>query len=233
MRFRYLTTLLFSAAWTMSSLAAKDSLDDLKSRMDASADKFQAMTAQVTYTTHTEVLGSDDKETGSVLMKKVKAGDVQGRIDFETPDKKLIFMSNRRVRIVLPKIKTVQVYDLGKQGEKLDQFIMIGFGTSGTQLARDYTMKVLGNETLKGAQNVAVIRLELVPKTDDVKQYVTKLELLIPQVGDTYPIQEKISMPEGNYRLVDYTNIRPNPAIKADALEYKLPPGYKEETVGR
>lgn len=217
----------------MSSLAAKDSLDDLKARMDEAATKFQAMSAQVTYTTHTEVLGSDDKETGTVLMKKVRAGDVQGRFDFETPDKKLIFIANRKVQIVLPKIKTVQVYDLGSHGEKLDQFIMIGFGTSGTQLARDYAMRVLGNETLKNAQNVGVIRLELVPKTDEVKRYVTKLELLIPQTGDPYPIQEKISMPEGNYRLVDYTDKKINPPMKADALELKLPPGYKTEVVGR
>ena len=234
MRSCHLSILLCAAALAAGPAVADDGgLHDLQARMDAAAKNFQSMTARVTYLNHTDVLDDNSTETGTVTMKKVQAGDVQGRIDFELPDKKTVTIEARRVQIYLPKIKTVQIFDLGKHGEKLDQFIMIGFGTSGKQLATDYTMKVLGNDTVKGPQPVQAIKLELTPNTAEAREYLKKLELWIPVTGDPYPIQEKISQPSGDYRLVNYSGMKINPPLKADALELKLPPGVKTDYPGR
>ncbi len=127
----------------------------------------------------------------------------------------------------------MQIVDLGKHGEKLDQFIMIGFGTSGTELAKDYSMKLLGNETVKGQQAVPAIRVELIPRIAEARQYVTKIELWIPPAGDPYPVQEKISQPSGDYRVVNYTDLKINPPLSADALQLKLPAWVKTEYPGR
>ena len=79
-------------------------------------------------------------------MKKVQAGEVQGRVDFTAPDRKTVTFEKRRIQEYLPKIKTLQVFDLAKHGEQLDKFLMIGFGTSGMELAKDYDVSVLGTE---------------------------------------------------------------------------------------
>jgi len=225
---RSLAVSMFLVTSAAPPAASKDNLQDLIARLDRAASAFKAMTAQVTYLNHTDVLGEDDTEKGAVTMQKVQDGEVRGRVDFTAPDAKTVTFEKRRFSIYYPKINTLQVYDLDKHGEQLDRFVMIGFGTSGTELARDYDMTIVASEVPKG-QSVEAIRLQLVPKSGDAREYVKKLELWIPQQGDPYPVQEKISQPSGDYRLVTYSELKINPALKADVLQLKLPAGVKVE----
>ncbi len=209
---------------------ANDDLQQVLARMDKAANDFRSMTAHVTYVTHTDVLNDNSTEIGSVTMRKVQPGEVQGLVDFTEPDHKTITFEKRRIQEYLPKIKTLQVFDLTKHGEQLDKFLMIGFGTSGMELAKDYTVSVLGPENGKGP---TAIRLQLVPKAADARQYVMKLELWIPEQGDPYPLQEKIFQPSGDYRLTTYGDLKINPPLQPDALQLKLPPGVKIEHPGQ
>jgi outer membrane lipoprotein-sorting protein len=214
-----------------AALAAADSeVQQILTRMDKAAGDFKSMTAQVNWITHTDVLNEDDKETGSVTMKKVQAGEVQGLVDFTAPDRKTITFEKRKYQEYLPKMKTVQVFDLTKHGEQIDKFIMIGFGTSGMELAKDYDVSMLGTESVNGQ---SAIHLQLIPKAADAKQYVKKLELWIPAQGDPYPLREKILEPSGDYRVAVYSGTTINPPLQPDALQLKLPPGVKTEYPGK
>ena len=124
----------------------------------------------------------------------------------------------------------MQVFDLDKHGEQLDKFFMIGFGTSGMELAKDYDVTVLGTETMK---DQSAIHLQLIPKVAEARQYVQKLELWIPDQGDPYPLREKILEPSRDYRLVTYSGLKINPPLKPDALQLKLPAGVKTEYPGQ
>jgi outer membrane lipoprotein-sorting protein len=224
---------MFLGVTTAPAALAKQSPHEVVSRMNKAANGFKSMTAHVSYVTHTDVLNEDNTETGDVIMQKVQPGEVQVRIDFTAPDVKTVNVDMRRFRVYYPKIKTLQIYDLANHGEQFDQFVMIGFGTSGTELARDYEMKVLGTEPLKGQEGVPSIHLELLPKTGEARQYVKKMELWIPEQGDPYPLREKITEPSGDYRLVTYSDLQINPPLKTDALQLKLPPGVKTEYPGK
>ena len=232
MKSRAFTMLLPLALFALPA-GASDALQELRARLDKAAADFHAMTAQVVYITHTAVLDENMTETGNVVMKKLQAGEVQGLVDFVTPDKRTVTFEKRRLQIFYPKAKLLDIWDLDKHGDQLDQFLMIGFGTSGTSLARDYGMKVLGTEPVKEQQGATGIRLELIPKDAEARKYVTKVELWLPQTGDPYPLQEKISQPSGDYRLVLYKDLKINPVLKPDALELKLPPGVKKEYPGK
>lgn len=208
-----------------------DTVDQVLARMDQAAKAFKSMTAQVAYLTHTDVLGEDDKESGTVTMKKVQAGEVQGRVDFTAPDRKTVTIEKRRVQEYLPKINTLQVFDLAKHGEQLDLFLRLGFGTSGSELASSYDVTLLGTAQIGGQ---SVEQLQLVPKDAQIRRdYVQKVMLSIPVQGDPYPVQEKIIEPSGDYRLVTYSNLKINPALQPDAMELKLPPGVKTEYPGK
>ena len=219
------------ALWGAAAVAAtNDNLQQVLARMDKAAKDFKSMTAHVTYVQHTEVLNENDTETGTATMKKVQAGEVQGLVDFTSPDRKTITFEKRHLQEYLPKIKTVQVFDLAKHGEQLDQFLMMGFGTSGTELAKDYDMTVVGSDSSQGQ---AAIHLQLIPRAADVRQYVQKLELWIPEQGDPYPLHEKILEPSGDYLMVTYTNLTINPALSPDALKLKLPAGVQTVYPGK
>jgi len=209
---------------------AADNVQQVLARMDKAAADFKSMTAQVVWVTHTDVLNENDKETGSITMKKVQPGEVQGLVDFTSPDRKSIAFEKRTARQYLPKIKTVQVIDLSKHGEEIEKFIMIGFGTSGSELAKDYDVTVLGTENFHGQPT---IHLQLIPKAAEARQYVQKLELWIPEQGDPYPVHEKIFEPSADYRLVTYTGTKINPPLGPDALKLALPPDVKTEYPGK
>jgi len=223
--------LLLLAALPATS-TPNDSLASVRARMDKAASDFKSMTGNVTYLTHTDVLNDNTTETGNVTMEKVQAGEVRGLIQFLTPDKYTITFAKRRLQKYLPKINTIQEWNLDKHGEQLDQFLMIGFGTSGTMLAKDYDMSVVP-ETGKGSEATPTIRLRLIPKPGEVKEYVKQLELWIPQTGDPYPVQEKISAPNGDYRLITYTGMKINSPLAPDALQLKAPAGVKTEHPGK
>lgn len=211
--------------------AASDSaLDQVLARMNRAAKDFKSMTAHVTYVTHTEVLNENDTETGTITMKKIHSAEVETLVDFTSPDRKSIAFEKRTAREYLPKLKTVQVFDLKKHAEQIEQFIMIGFGTSGSELAKDYDMTVLGTETWQRQQTV---HLQLIPKSPDYKQYVKTIEMWIPAEGDPYPLHEKVLEPSGDYRLVTYSDLKINPPLPADALKLKLPPGVETVYPGK
>jgi outer membrane lipoprotein-sorting protein len=222
---------VFLAAALARPGIAKDNLQEILSRMDKAAGEFQAMTAQVTHVTHTDVLNEDSPpETGTVTMKKVQPGEVQGKIDFTSPDLKTVTIEKRRVQEYLPKINTLQIFDLDKRGPQLDKFLMIGFGTSGTEIAGAYDVTIVGSEQFSVQ---AVTQLQLIPKNGEAKQYVKKLVLWIPDQGDPYPLREKIFEPSGDYQLVTYSNLKINPPLQPGALQLKLPAGVKTEHPGK
>ncbi|HEV8039949.1 MAG TPA: hypothetical protein VGP62_13865 [Bryobacteraceae bacterium] len=227
MRSRAFTTFLFLVNLSAATDGPRDAI---LARMDKAASEFKNMTARGTYLTHTDVINEDSTETGSAVMKKVAAGQVQGLIDF--PDRTVTY-ENRTVRIYYPKMNTIQEFDLGEQSEQLDQFFKLGFGTSGTELAKEWDVKALGTETLKGVEGKQTIRLQLIPKTVEWRKYVTKVELWIPVTGDPYPIQEKISQPSGDYKLITYTELKTNQPLPPGATQLKPHLGFKTVYPGK
>lgn len=212
----------------LQAAISQSSLQDLMARMDRASASFHAMRGNVNYLTHTAVIDDDTKESGTVLMTRTAPNAVQGRIDFVLPDPRIVTFEQRKAQVYYPKIKTLQVYDLGDKGEQLDKFLMIGFGTSGSELAKEYGMRVLASEPIKGQ---AAIKLELLPKSPEVRNIVTKIEMWIPESGDPYPVQEKIyEKSPGDFRLINYSDVKINPPLKPDAMKLKLPSGVKTVT---
>lgn len=233
MQYRVVTTLLCVLTLSAMPVTPQDGWTSVEARMDKAAAGFKSMTAHVTSLVHTDVLNEDSTETGTVVMKKVSPGEVRGLIDFQKPDARTVAFEHRKLRIYYPKVNTVQEFDLGKHGEQLDQFFMIGFGTSGTALAKDYDVTVQPPDAVKGPEGIQTIRLRLIPKLAEAKDYVKQLELWIPVNGDPYPVQEKISAPNGDYRRITYTELKANQPLPADALQLKTKPGFKTETPGK
>jgi outer membrane lipoprotein-sorting protein len=215
------------------TLAAVPVDQQLLQRLDLAAAHFKSMSATVTYVTHTDVIDENSTEVGKVVMRKVGPGEVQGLINFTAPNERTVTFEKRQVQIYYPKIKTVQVYDLAQHGEELDKFLMLGFGSSGTELAKDYKMNALGTEPLKEMQGVVAIHLELIPKTGEAQKYIKKIELWIPEQGDAYPLREKITEPSGDSRTMTYADLKINPPLPPDALKLKTPSGVKTEHPGK
>src|SRR5579884_2635426 len=162
--------LIYAAFACVLCAAAENAptLQDVVARLDQAAAKFRAMSAKIDRTKHTAVLNSDDVESGMVYMLK-NGARVEGKMDISKPDKKTSVFSGHEVQIYYPNMKEVDIYDAGKNGEQLEQFLTLGFGTSGRDLEKNYNMRLVGSDTVKGEKTS---HLELIPKAAEAKKLI-------------------------------------------------------------
>jgi outer membrane lipoprotein-sorting protein len=66
--------------------------------------------------------------------------------------------------------------------------------------------------------------LELIPKSEEVRNLTTKIELWIPE-GKSNPVQEKLTQPSKNYHLVVFSDVKLNVPLPDSDYSLKLPPG--------
>jgi outer membrane lipoprotein-sorting protein len=202
--------------------AATESLESVLARMDRASASFRALSADVSWTQHTAVINDDTVDTGTMLLKRAKH-DIRMVVNLTAPNARTVALHEQKLEIYYPEMHQVEEWDVGQQHELLNQFLLIGFGTSGKELAAAYSMKVLGSDTVAGQ---TALRLELVPKSAEVLKNLKKLELWIPE-SDAYPIQQKFFLAAGDYKLVTYTNVKVNPPLKDSNLELKVPKDTK------
>jgi outer membrane lipoprotein-sorting protein len=206
----------------VAATANPESLENVLARMDRAAASFKDLSADVRWVQHTAAINLDAVDIGSILLKRSKH-DIRMRVEFTAPDRKSLALQGHKLEIYYPNTNTVEEYDTGKYREMLEQFLLIGFGTSGKELASAYTMKVLGSETV--AEKPAT-HLELIPKSAEMLKNLKKLEMWISD-NNVYPVQQKFYLPGGDYRLVTYTNVKINIGLPDADLRLKLPKDVK------
>jgi outer membrane lipoprotein-sorting protein len=203
-----------------------ENAEAILARMDRAAPNFHAVTANVQMVTYTAILSDQTTETGTLKMQRLKAHEVRAIIELSAgTDTRVIAFLGKIVRIYFPKLKTYQDYEVGKNTQVLNQYLLLGFGSSGKDLASNYDITAEGSEDVGGQTTT---KLLLVPKGAKVKERLTKVEVWIPKDA-AYPVQQQFYEPSGNYRKVTYSNVQLNPPM-AGTLELKLPPGVTKQT---
>lgn len=224
MRFSFLIAPALVCAFSLTGFTATNGIDAVLARMDQSAAKFNALSANLRRVSFTAVLNETTSESGTILIRRPKPRDVQMLVEIREPDQKSVSYMNRKWQIFYPKINTVQEYDLGKQGALIDQALLLGFGTSTSELLRHYDVKYVGEDVVEGTP---ASRLELVPKSKEALQHIARVELWISEQG--HPVQQKIYQPSKDYYLITYSDIKLNPNVTADSVKLKLPKNVKKE----
>ncbi len=205
------------------SLAAENTQSVL-ARLDRESKSFRQITAKLTRATHTAILNDTTSESGRMWMRRA-GRNVSIRTEIIEPEARAYSFEGNTGQVYYPKMNTVQIYDVGKSRTLVDQFLLLGFGTSGTDLAKNYTVDAAGEDVLKGQKTT---RLELVPRSPKVKEQITKVELWVP-LDAGHPVQQKFYQPGGDYYLVTYSDVQLNPNLPDDAFRLKLPANVKRE----
>ena len=166
----------------------------------------------------TVVVNDRSTETGQIFVRR----DDKMRIDLKQPDPRTILRDGDQFYIYNPKIRRVEEYDLGKRKSLVDQFLLLGFGTPGSELKKSYLVTLQGEEVL---ENRKVLLLELTPKAEDVRQQISKIELWIDE-ANWLPAQQKFyETGSGDYFIIRYTNIARNVRIADSEFKPRWPRG--------
>jgi outer membrane lipoprotein-sorting protein len=207
-------------------IAADGLLETTLAKMDQAAATFKDLSADLSRTHHTAVIGENTVDSGTIYIRRPKAHELLMRFDIQKPDAKQVSLDTRRAQIYYPKTQTVQIYDIGKYKRLADQLLLLGFGTTSKELEAAYTVAPGGPELLNDQK---MTRIDLTPKSNET--HLTKVELWISDTTGL-PLQQKLYWPGpngGDYDLATYSHMRINTNLSDSAVKLNLPSNVKRE----
>ena len=209
---------LFSTIRASTPPQTNWTLENILKQMDAQAANFHSLTADLERTKVTVVVNDKSTESGRISVRS----DSKMRIELTLPDARTILRDGDNFYIYNPKIHRVEEYNLGKKKSVVDQFLLLGFGTSGSSLRESYTITLQGEETL---DNHKVLLVELLPKTDEVRKQLTKIQLWLDE-STWLPVQQQFfETGSGDYFIIRFRNINRNVRIPDNEFKPHWPHG--------
>lgn len=206
-------TIAMSAAQTPTA----PTLANVLHQLDEQARTFHGLTADVDRTKVTVVVNDKSTESGQLTVH----GDDM-RIDIKTPDARTILRRGDKLYIYNPKLQRVEEYDLGKHRELVDQFLLLGFGTTGKSLEKAYELKLAGQASIDGKE---VTLLELTPKSKEVLNQIAKIDIWLDETS-WQPVQQKFfEAGTQDYFIIHYKNAMKNPQISDEVFKAHWPHG--------
>lgn len=218
--------------------APADDLDlqSVLKKMDAVATTFHTAQANFRWETYERVIDEvDDFETGTIYYRK-NSKEVEMMAEVKMvgssdatlkPEPKYVLFSGGKVQMYQPKPDQVTLFDLGKNHADFQNYVLVvGFGGSGQDLRKSFDVTYGGQETVDG---IATAKLELTPKSETVRNTYKQILLWIdPDRGVS--IQQKFLSPQGDYKLVKYSDIQINGKKIPDEV-FKLKTTSKTQTI--
>lgn len=204
---------------TAASGGATDSEAELKrviALMDRTASDFHTAQAKFVWTQYTSVVNETDVQKGTIYFRRV-GGQVEMAADVTEPTPKQVLFADGKIQLYQPKINQLAQYDTGSHQELVESFLVLGFGGSGQDMLKSFTVSYLGREMMDG---VAVAWLDLVPKSEKVRNSVEHIQLWIDLVRGV-SLEQKLFAPDNDYRLASYSDIRLHEKIPDSAFKLK------------
>ena len=210
--------LLLLAAPQSGAAQSRDAqtLEAILKRMDIESKSFRAMTANIEKTKVTTLVNDRSTETGKISVRR----DDKMLIELTQPDAKTILRTGDDLFVYTPRTKRVEQYDLGKNRAEVEQFLLLGFGTSGGDLKKGYLVTPQGEPLLDKKKTIL---LELTPKNEKVRNQISKIHLWIDPVT-WLPVQQKFfETGSGDYFEIRFTSIVRNPKLPDNTFKHKWP----------
>jgi len=207
-----------------NAAASVQTLEAVLRGMDQAAARFTSVVGNLEYTKVTVIVNDYSTERGKIYFEKAK-GKTRVMLAFQEPAEKYVLFQGSKVSLYRPKIAEVEEYDVGRRQSLVEQFLLLGFGTAGSELEKSYRVTWRGEESLDGQR---VAHLELIPKAATVTAQLKQIELWL-STEDWQPVQQKFWEPSGDYLLARYRDLKQN--AKISGKSFQLPIRGKVKTV--
>jgi outer membrane lipoprotein-sorting protein len=216
---RIAASLLFSTSvlcLTVPALAQQKPghLDEVLRQMDAASAKFQSVEANFEWDLYEKVVKQvTTQQTGNIYFRKEAGKTVMGA-KMLSPSVKLIEYRSGLLRLY--DVPTNHLTTVRSKGDQIESFLTIGFGSSGTDLMKAWTISDLGPETINGVETA---KMDLVPKDPEIRKNCTHVTIWVDPIRDV-ELKQVFYMPSDDYRTATYTNIRYNQRV--DEKPYQI-----------
>jgi outer membrane lipoprotein-sorting protein len=188
---------------SLGAHAQTGSLENVLKKMDEAAAHFQSAQADFVWDAYQKVVDETDTQTGTVYYRRA-GKEIEMLADIKQPDRKIVLYKEGKLQVYQPKIEQVMVYPAGANRGELESYLVLGFGGSGQDLAKAFDVTYLGEETV---DNVATAKLQLIPKSEKMRNNFTTIFLWI-DLTRGISVQQKFMQTQGDYRLAKYSGVR-------------------------
>lgn len=189
----------------LHSLAAAQAptLDSVLKKMDAAAASFQTLQADFVWDQYQRVVDEHDTQKGTVYYRR-SGKEIEMMADIKDPDQKFLLYKDGKLQVYQPKIEQVMEYTAGANHNEIESYLVLGFGGSGQDLKKQFDVTYQGEETI---DNIATAKLQLIPKSEKVKNYFTQAFLWI-DLNRGISLQQRFMQGQGDSRLAKYSAIK-------------------------
>jgi outer membrane lipoprotein-sorting protein len=207
----------------VSAAQAKPSrLTTVLDEMDAASTKFQSAQADLRQEIFTRVMQDTETKTGQIYFER-KNGATQMGMKLLPPDAKpgtppaqLVEFKDGKLRVFDTGTNQVDQFVVSSKNQSVAESLMtLGFGGSGTALAKAFTITDEGNEQMSDGSKspVAVEKLDLVSKDQGIRNTYSHITIWVDPVRDVSLKQTLFDASTGDTKTMIYTNIRLNQKV--------------------
>ncbi|MDE3109127.1 MAG: outer membrane lipoprotein carrier protein LolA [Acidobacteriota bacterium] len=198
-------------SWTWSAV---------REQLDREAKSFRSLSAAMDRTKVTVVVNDRSTEHGDISVR----GDKM-LLQFKAPDQRTILRTGDNLYIYNPGLKRVEEYNLGKNRALVEQFLQLGFGSRGSELEKDYDIKLLPEQRM---DDQMVVVLDLTPKSHQVRREISRIQIWMSEATWLPVQQEFYEAGSGDYSIVRYSNVVRNPEIPDSRFRPSWPKGTQK-----
>jgi outer membrane lipoprotein-sorting protein len=200
----------------------------IRDQMDAASARFTSAQADLRQELFTKVVHDTETQTGQIYFLR-QGGSTQMGMKLLPPDAapgaqpaQVMQFKDGKLQIFNPGTNQVDEFSANGKNQALAETLMtLGFGGSGTDLAKSWIITDLGAEPLSdGKQTVKTEKLDLVSMDQNIKNNFSHITIWIDPARDV-SLKQVSYQPSGDTRTVYFTNIRPNEK-KVDTTPFAL-----------
>jgi outer membrane lipoprotein-sorting protein len=196
-------------------------LDTVLRQMDAASTKFQSAQANLRKEVFTKVVNDTEEQTGLIYFAR-KGGSTQMGMKMTSQPQQVVEYKDGRIRVYNPGTNHVdEVSASGTNKTRFETFLTLGFGGSGKDLEKAWTIEDQGTESMSdGEKTVATEKLDLVSKDPDTLKTVSHVVIWVDPAR-AVTLKQLFYFPKGDTQTASYTNIRLNQTVDMSQFAIK------------
>ena len=205
----------------VAAQAKPDRLKAVLAQMDAGSKTFRSAEASIQKQQFEKIVNDTTTESGTIYFLR-NDGSTQVGAKFSPPNEQTLEYKNGAVRLYSAGTNHIDQYSTtGANQARFETFMTLGFGGSGSDLAKAWTIADQGMEKMSdGGKPVEVEKRDLVSKDASVRSNFTHITIWVDVTRDL-SLKQEFFTPSGDTQTAIYSNIRPNQPIDLKAFAIK------------
>ena len=197
-------------------LQQQSPLENVLQKMDAAAADFHTAQADFVWDQYQKVVDEHDTQKGTVYYRR-SGNEIEMMAEIKEPMAKFMLYKDGKLQVYQPSMEQVMSFSAGSNRNEMESYLVLGFGGSGEDLKKTYVVTYVGEDRI---DNIATAKLQLIPKSDKVRNYFSKAFLWI-DLSRGISVQQQFLEAQGDQRLAKYSAIRVGAKIDKDVFQLK------------